>query len=78
MQSQTGFQKTNTTFGKKCSVPGKKTYEEAVTGETKTTLTNDITIPGYSIVNLNRGVKSEFNKALTVSRSVAKRCIALY
>ena len=56
----------------------KKTYEEAVTGKTKTTRTNNITIPGYRIVSLNRGIKSEFNKALTVSRSVVKRYIALY
>ena len=52
------------TFQKKCTVPGEKTYKQAVTGKTNTTHTNDDAILGDSIVRFNRGIKFEFNKTL--------------
>ena len=46
----------------------KKTYKEAVTEKTNTTHINNVAILGNSIISLNRGIKSEFNKTLRIGR----------
>ena len=46
---------------------GEKTHKEAVT-----THTNNVTILGDSIINFNKGIKSEFNKTLRSGRARLK------
>ena len=58
------FPEKQHTFQKKCTVPGEKKYKEAVTEKTNTTHTNNVAIPGDSIISFNWGMKSEFNITL--------------
>ena len=58
------FPENQHTFQKKCTVPGEKTYKEAVTEKTNTTHTNHVAILGGSMISFNEGIKSEFNKTL--------------
>ena len=63
------FPENQHTFQKKCTILGEKTYKQAVTGKTNTTHTNNDAILGDSIIRLNRGIKSEFNKTLKTGRA---------
>ena len=56
------FPENQHTFQKKCTVPGEKTYKEAVTEKTNTAHTKNVAIVGDSIISFNRVIKSEFNK----------------
>ena len=66
---QINFQKTNTPFRKKRTVPGEKTYKDAITEKINTTHTNNVAILRDSVISFNRGIKSEFNKALITGRA---------
>ena len=63
------FPEKQHTFQKKYTVPGKKTYKEAVTEKTNTAHTNNVAILGDSIISFNRGINSEFNKTLRTGRA---------
>ena len=63
--SRNRFPENQHTFQKKCTVPGEKTYKEAVIEKTNTAHTN----LGDSIISFNRGIKSAFNKTLKSGRA---------
>ena len=56
------FPENQHTFQKKYTIPGDKTYKEAVTEKTNATHTNNVAILGDSIISFSSGIKSEFDK----------------
>ena len=56
------FPENQHNFQKKRTIPGDKTYKEAVTEKTNATHTNNVAILGDSIISFSSGIKSEFDK----------------